>query len=210
MTLELLVELQPSSTHRCLPVYHAGSSSSCSMTSSNDDVDEDDEAQKIPQSLGLGCHCLKSPWAIEPFDTQGHCSRACLMAFSEVHIKYQGGISYHQHVALVGVLRWWTYLGPGFSKWYPEPPPASIKNENLRKNCVPRSFCVGWAPFENEIEASRAMYCIRWVGPNIELKWLEALHFDHVWVVYSANMEESQDQAVGGAAAWQAGSWSLG
>jgi hypothetical protein len=75
------------------------------------------------------------------------------MAFNEVHIKYQGGISYHQHVALVGVLRWWTYLGPDFSKWYPEPPPASIKNENLRKNCVPRSFCVGWAPFENEIEA---------------------------------------------------------
>lgn len=60
MTLATLVELQPSSTHRCLPVYHAGSSSSCSMTSSNDD-DEDDEAQKIPQSLGLGCHCLKSP-----------------------------------------------------------------------------------------------------------------------------------------------------
>lgn len=75
MTLALLVELQPSSTHRCLPVYHAGSSSSCSMTSSNDD-DEDDEAQKIPQSLGLGCHCLKSPWAVEPFDTQGHCSQS--------------------------------------------------------------------------------------------------------------------------------------
>ena len=45
------------------------------------------------------------------------------------------------------------------------------------------------------------MYCIRWVGPNIELKWLEALQVDHVWVVYSANMEEGQDQAVGGAAA---------
>ena len=35
--------------------------------------------------------------------------------------------------------RWWTYLGPDFGKWHPEPPPASIKNESLRKNCVPRS-----------------------------------------------------------------------
>lgn len=36
------------------------------------------------------------------------------------------------------VPRWWTYLGPDFGKWWPDPPPPSMPAYTLRKNCLPR------------------------------------------------------------------------
>ena len=51
------------------------------------------------------------------------------------------GIGHSHPLPVTGSLlvpRWWTYIGPDFGKWWPDPPPPSMPAYSLRKNCLPR------------------------------------------------------------------------